>query len=1214
MRRIPKQRQRSAGLVRQITQKVIRQSIILHALRARKTMCLVQTTLSVLLFSLVLFGQTNFGRVLGTVTDQSGGVLPGATVSITDAQRGLMRTLTTDAAGEYNAPSLIPGTYSVRVEAKGFKALERQNIVIEVGKEVRVDLTPELGERTETITVTDELPLVDAATPTLGGTLSNAEINDLPLNGRNYQSLMGLRPGVLIQKGGSPWTQSTNNIRPDETAWMVDGVMNANFWDAQPVANMSSPFTDGATILPIDAIQEFNVMENPKAEYGWKAGAVVNVGIRSGTNTFHGSAYAFGRDGSWDARNIFNPAPSPILPIKLEQFGGVVGGPVKKDKLFFLAGYEGLRSLIGNSFGVLIPETASQVTAGNPAGDPQNSLVDAIHALQAAGVTPSPVSMKLVGCTLAPVTCTGGLYSGASPNTTSYTSTFPNTNVSDNGIAKIDYRINNRHMINGMLLTGDYSGNGQASVEVNPLFTHTDLIRTWTTSAHWIWTPSSRLVNEARFGYNRTSVFFFDNDAKILADGSGLTGGNGFPLDTGVRNPGGFPWVSIAGFAGLSCGCLSPAQNAPNPFFDYQDNVSYLRGKHALKFGGEFGHIEADSVNQGGERGKISFAGNKTPVLTDCSGTSCPLEDFLAGNPKNGGLVVGNAVRKMTWKSYQGFVQDDWRIKPRLMLNLGLRYEYKSPLKEVNDLWGGFDPNSSTGLVQQGQQGFDTLWKPDRKNFSPRAGFAWDVTGKGTTVVRGGASIIYSSFVGATFMSQMGLSNAVTNVAAVPTGACTVPVVIGAGCPAGQTFGGTIQLASATIPGSKLNWNGVVFPPGIGQACTADAQCNVAGVDPNLKTPHIVNYNLEVQHSFATNLSLEVGYVGNYSDNLLGQRDINQCAPNPDGNCVRPFGPQFPYLGFINYASNDSRSNYNSLQATLTKRVSHGLNFTAGYTYGHGLDSGSLNRFGNVPQNSSNPNAEYGNSDFDIRHRFTLTAAYAIPGKKGFGQLLEGWKLNSIVNLETGQPWLVTDNTYDFSTGGSGNGDLADRWDFFGNPGDFKSGTSSLPFCSGFIPGGGPSGVTCSTTSGTSGIVSQLPASLGNQCLAHAPDMNTLAVGGCYVKGNSVMVPPALGTYGTMGRNIFRDTGFKNVDFSVFKGFRFRERFGTQFRFEVFNLFNHPIFANPYGSAPGSGGQSDQSQPGIFGCGCSTPDVQAGNPIVGSGGSRDIQLGFKLTF
>ena len=290
--------------------------------KPRMTGCVLITTLVVLLFSLAIFAQANFGRILGSVKDPTGAVLPGASISIVDTQRGLARTVTTDEAGLYNAPTLIPGTYTVRVEFPGFKTLARENVVLEVGQEIRVDLTIEPGAQSETVTVNEAIPLVDATGSTLGGTLSNSDINDMPLNGRNYQNLLNLRPGVVIQPGGSPWTQSTNNIRPDETAWMLDGVINANFADARPVTNMPSPLTDGATILPIDAIQEFNLEENAKAEYGWKPGAVVNVGIRSGTNTLHGSAYAFGRNGSWAARNFFNPAPKPALPQEFEQLGG----------------------------------------------------------------------------------------------------------------------------------------------------------------------------------------------------------------------------------------------------------------------------------------------------------------------------------------------------------------------------------------------------------------------------------------------------------------------------------------------------------------------------------------------------------------------------------------------------------------------------------------------------------------------------------------------------------------------------------------------------------------------------------------------------------------------------------------------------------------------------------------------------------------------------
>jgi hypothetical protein len=484
-------------------------------------------------------------------------------------------------------------------------------------------------------------------------------------------------------------------------------------------------------------------------------------------------------------------------------------------------------------------------------------------------------------------------------------------------------------------------------------------------------------------------------------------------------------------------------------------------------------------------------------------------------------------------------------------------------------------------------------------------GFAYDVSGKGTTVVRGGFSKIYSIFTPAQFMQSPFQNFKNGTIAAVPTGACTTIVAPGTPCP--QTFGGTINLGTASIPRSALNWNGVVFPQGAGISCTAKSQCDLTVVNPNLKTPYMLNWNLGVQHAFNNNLSLEVGYVGTHGDNLTGFIDLNQIDP---ATGVRPYAAQFPYLRFITQTTNDARSNYHSLQSTLTKRLSHGLSFTTGYTYGHGLDNGSLNRFGNLPQDSRNPAAEYGNSDTDIRHRLTITATYAIPGKKGFGQLLEGWKLNSIVSLQSGLPWLVDDQGNDFS----GTSEFGDRWNFVGNPNDFKSGPNSLPYCT------GPGANGCSITNGVTGAPTFFSASdstaMWAQCTAVAPDPSTggtLDQGGCYVKGKSVMVPPKQGTFGTMGRNIFRDRGFKNVDFSVFKDFRFKERVGAEFRVEFFNVFNHPNFANPYGAAVGAG-FNDPSGTSSFGCGCATPDIPAGNPIVGSGGARDIQLGLKFTF
>jgi len=327
------------------------------------------------------------------------------------------------------------------------------------------------------------------------------------------------------------------------------------------------------------------------------------------------------------------------------------------------------------------------------------------------------------------------------------------------------------------------------------------------------------------------------------------------------------------------------------------------------------------------------------------------------------------------------------------------------------------------------------------------------------------------------------------------------------------------------------------------------------------------------------------------------------------------------------------------MQATLTKRMSHGLSFTAGYTYAYGLDNGSLNRFGLLPQNANDPGAEYGNSDFDVRHRLTITGTYNIPGIKGFGQILEGWQINAVATLQSSQPWVVNDYNNNFT----GTGDSADRWDFFGNPSDFKGTQVSIPYCSGFTVVGGTAdpttgyvtggtasgaGASCTITSGVYGNSYAAPNSstLIANCVKDAPDPNTLAgvvhggqqvipAGGCFANNGSVMTPPTAGTFGTMGRNMFRDSGYKNLDFSVFKNFTFKERYGVQLRAEIFNIFNHPVIENPYGASNGSsGGNNDPSTPGAFGSSSGTPDVIAGNPVVGSGDARDIQVGLKLTF
>ena len=646
---------------------------------SKRAVQLLTVALAVLVLSFPAFSQGNLGRVMGTVTDQSGGVVTGATVTVVDVDRGITRTLATDDAGEYNAPNLTPGNYTVRAEAKGFKRLERQSVDVGVGKEVRVDLTLQPGEQNQTVTVTESVPLVETTNATLGGTLDTTDIVDMPLNGRNYQLLLGLRPGVMVQPGGGPWTQSTNGVRPDESVWLVDGVINSNFFDGRPIMGMPSPITDGATILPVDAIQEFNTMENPKAEYGWKPGAVVNVGLRSGTNTLHGSAYAFGRLQSWDARNAFNPAPEggtcvigalsqcDKLPVELKQFGGVVGGPIKKDKLFFFAGYEGLRSLIGNSFttggvpadfqAVNPPKKVNcpaAVLAANATADCNGSFVDAINGLHAMSVPVSTASLNLacpnaIGQALPlPSTfqCQGGFWPQGQ-TTTSFLSSFPNVNQSDNGLGKLDYHMNDQNTISGFLGISRYEAVGEDHPYISADFENGFPISTWTATANWIYTPNSSMVNEVRVGYDRMTISQTSNDA-TLTD----------PVDTGLTTPG-FPTMKIKGLNNFGTQHNRPQVSGPNPYYDFQESLSFLKGKHSFKFGAEWTHIEGDSNIPDTGRGQFNFNGGQAFAGPTAS---TALEDLLAGTPSAGLAFVGNANRVMRWTNTAGFFQDDWRI------------------------------------------------------------------------------------------------------------------------------------------------------------------------------------------------------------------------------------------------------------------------------------------------------------------------------------------------------------------------------------------------------------------------------------------------------------------------------------------------------------------------------------------------------------------------
>jgi len=1196
-----------------------------------------------------VFSQGSTGRILGTVTDQSGGAVAGAAVTVTDTERGTSRNLITDDAGEYNAPSLTASSYRIRVEAKGFRAIERQNVVLEVNGSVRVDLQLQPGDVSQTITVTEEVPLVETTNAELGGTLQNNIIENLPLNGRNFENLLALRPGVSIYVGGGGWTQSTNGIRPHDNMYLVEGVNSNDPWMAQSIMNAAMAAGDAGTILPVDSIQEFKTEVNPAAEYGWKPGAVVNVGIKSGTNSLHGTAYAYGRSDAFDARNYFNPdvntnsacVSTPVFcdktPLDLEQFGGAVGGPIVKDKLFFFTTFESQRYDVGNPSVHAVP-----------------SLSDLEGACTNAGAGLAALSAEIAG--LNPATCLpvsgqpNGNFSGLIPisPTNSLITDLNSSNRIYSGLAKVDYHLNDKNTITGMYFISPGSGTfvDNAAREVSSQWLTDQSARSQVGSGGWTWTPNSAWVNQVRIGYSHYYQVFESADSTLNPADYPFNGST-YNIYTGQTNPEyfGLPRIRVGGGdeTGFQLGLQWPKTVGPDGVLQLADTVSYLHGKHAFKFGGEILRNTSTSNVTANAKGPAQFHS---------------LNNFFEGiaqSSPNTGFLTGNLARNMSYEGYAVFFQDDWRLTPRLTVNLGLRYELDTVFKEANNLIGNFDPSTPTGLVQVGD-GISSPFNGDHNNFSPRLGFAWDVFGDGKTVVRGGGSIIYEQL---SLDAFNGLANFL-GLRMVPTGAQLYSQGLGGACtPANGCVqgSGTINVVAtpglATVSGPNPNWlnnspTTTLYSqtPQCGTGVGSDpAQCDILGVDRNMRTPYVSTWTLGIQRQLTNNMSLEVAYVGNHGTKLLGVTDLNQpavgagytaaalsacatdpstCGPNPAlENQSRPLtmscpttngvglgigsNPCFPYLQYIEWISNIDESNYDGMQVTLTQRASHGLSFTAGYTYSHALDDNGDNE-GNglhTPQVSSNPSALYANSDFDIRHRFTFSLNYAIPGRKGFAQMLEGWSINSIVTLESGSPWGVNDQTSDFTgTGESGNplGDIGEPWYFFGNASDFTPVHGWTDTNGGYLNGGGGVPYFGGTSNAT--------------CMAKAASISPLAVAslsnnGCYAVGNSVLIPGAYGSAGPTLRNIFRDDGFRNLDLSVTKAFRFNERLSAEFKAEIFNVFNTPWFANPYG---GPGGQAVDPTAQPFGFVGLTPDTQASNPVLGSGGARAMQLGLKLNF
>ena len=1082
----------------------------------------------------VVPAQTYQGRILGSVTDEQGAAVRAAKVVITNVETGVSRTVESSDSGDYVVPNVAPGLYTVVAEAAGFKKVERTQIRVEVAKDVRIDVAMVAGNISESVTVTLEPPPIETTNTTLGGTFSNKSINDLPLNGRDFQNLVVLRPGVQRSTGGGFLSISSNGNRPEDNNFIVDGTDNNDPYYGTTVINAEGVQGTPGTILPIDAIQEFNAQEHPSAEYGWKPGAIVNLGLKSGTNEIHGSIYAFERNSYFDARNFFNTDDEPQKALRQHQFGASVGGPIKHRKTFYFGAYEGIRALVSNSNLYTTPATVSL------GGDPENSIPDAIAALSAHGIPVNPLSANLIGTG----SFTGnGAFPGLFPSNngsnpagpTQISSGFPNLNRMDNFIVKIDHQINEKNNLTGRYFFGDSLQTEQDVTVARAEWLSTSDLNAQVLGVNWIWAPNARWVNEAKFGYNR----FWQ---KIVTADSSKDPVATYGINAGVTDPANFgmPGIVISGFGGSAGVVLGgnpgwPLFTIPNQTFQFVDNVSYTRGEHTFRFGGEFRHGSTNNLRNRRGKGRIRFEGD------GAFAGSTPLEDFLGGFPSRGDIFVGSSTRHVSINSFGAFIQDDWRVKRNLTLNLGVRYDLNGVIKEKDDLLGNFDP--AVGLQQVGIN-IDAPYKGDHNNIAPRVGIVWDPWGKGNTVFRAGGGITYEIPILAVFLGQNGVNNATTpGLNVIPTGAI------------GSNINGTIVGAATTQ--RNLNWSvaGPIF--NVQANCDPDrggSPCDILGVRRDLRTPYVINWSFNVQQVLWPKASLQLGYVGNHGVKLYSIRDINQVNQALDDGSEqlgRPFNSKFPFLEFINFLENGYGANYNGLQATLTQRSWHGLNYVLGYTWAHAIDFVSLHRAAQ-PQDSNRPDLERASSDLDIRHRFTLSLSYDLPSIKSWAQLLEGWQINSIVTLQGGPPY----NAVDFENDTSLTGEFSDRWNVIGNPGSIPNFSTSGP-----------------------------------------------------IPVERVLSQPEFGQFGNSGRNTFRAPGLKVWDFSLVKTWKATERVNLQLRAEFFNVLNHPNFANPAVLFNNDLGILD-----TFGLSSATPDVAGANPVIGTGGPRNIQLGLKIRF
>lgn len=1095
------------------------------------------TLLSVVCWALFSFGQSDTGQISGTVTDASGAVVSGATVTATNVGKDRSVTVTTGGAGDFSITTLNPGHYKVEVKAANFKTLT-QEVDLQVSQVLPLDIKLTPGAVTENVEVTSVAPQVSADSSDLGEVIQTRQVIDLPINARNFTSLALLVPGVTRgnntngdatgasgnaetyrynSSGGA--ALAVNGLRPQANNFLLDGFDN-NESLVNTIVFFSAP----------DAIQEFRVETNvAPAEFGRAGGAIVNTAIKSGTNQIHGTVYEFFRNSALDANAWTTQTNAKKNPFHQNQFGGSVGAPIIKDKLFIFGDYQGFRS----SFP--LPTDYASVPTVNERNSNFTNFGDTLSSgiLIYNPVTHTPYANNIITSPLNPA---GVNYLNAYPvpncdntinsNCHFITQNYAVTRQSNQTINDFDirgdwnigpkdsmfarYSYGSDNLVTSSRLPNLPAGFGSGSNPTKP----------WAAVLEETHLFSSNLVNEFRIGYIHTQFGYtppFQNipisanlgivNANVNANGQPDPELGGGALIGGFNNQ-----LEYTGDYGL--------YTVPQNTWQYADNLSWVKGKHTMKFGGNILRRQVNFFRPLTGKGFFNLFGNGTtdggpqkPGGTNVPASGYEMTDLLVGFTSNYqvGPVLGDSETRNWEVGFYG--QDNWRVTRRLTLNLGLRWDLLTWPVEKFNRQANFDINTGQILLA-GQDGNSRSFIPvSYHNFAPRIGFAYDLSGNGTTKVSGGYGIFY-------FVDRGGISN---QLAQNPPFSGQVNYSFANGNRVtftGQAAQGTqdangncLTSCDATGATGALPSKG---PIQVDLNNPANVAISIATLPTN-ETPSVQEWNLQFERQITDNTILSLSYVGTKGTHLTTYYNYNRQIYNT-GPCgaSSPTSCNFPNLGNINTQATIGNSNYNALQIMLNRRFTNGLQFGTSYTWSHAIDD-SPGAFDSYSANGGSPvdyrdlAAERSNSNLDMRNRLVLNGIYELPFGRGerwgsdwngvTNAFLGGWQTNLIFVASSGTPFDVIEP-----------GNPTTRPDIVGSP-----------------------------YAGVSGVTYFNPAAF-----AGVPTSNGVAV-----------------RAGTFGRNTLVGPGTTNVDFSTFKNFKMGERFVTQFRAEFYNLLNHPQYVQP---------------------------------------------------